>query len=129
MRSLPSKGIRELLIDGLNVWLQVPELNLQKIRKIILMLHTSSLMYHPFALNNQGKSNQNSRLDDIEDGSRLRRGMPSAHMIYGESQTINSASYVQICALAETLKLSNPISVSVFCGQSGYLLNCNVLRC
>lgn len=57
------------------------------------------------------------RLDDIEDGSRLRRGMPSAHMIYGESQTINSATYVHTRAITEAAKLSNPVSLSIVCGQ------------
>ena len=48
MRNLPSKGIRQLLIDGLNLWLQVPEPSIERIRKIIVMLHTSALMYRTF---------------------------------------------------------------------------------
>lgn len=34
------------------------------------------------------------RVDDIEDNSKLRRGMPVAHSIYGVPSTINTANYV-----------------------------------
>ena len=47
-----------------------------------------------------------SRLDDIEDGSQLRRGRPAAHIIYGTSQTVNSATYlcIKACRLVEQLQ-------------------------
>ncbi|KAA8641982.1 polyprenyl synthetase family protein [Aspergillus tanneri] len=32
-------------------------------------------------------------IDDIGDGSRLRRGLPAAHAKYGLSQTVNSVTY------------------------------------
>lgn len=48
--------------------------------------------------------------------------MPSAHVVYGESQTINSASYVQTRAFAEAARLSNPHAVSILCGQSKCLM-------
>ena len=118
MRPLPSKRIHEVLIDGLNLWLQVPDLSLERIHDIAVMLHTSSLMYRVFLtwsyLENLIKD---FRLDDIVDGSKLRRDMPSAHMVYGESQTINSATYVQTRAFAEAAKLSNPITIPIFYGQ------------
>ncbi|KAL8684005.1 MAG: hypothetical protein Q9186_000035 [Xanthomendoza sp. 1 TL-2023] len=100
VKSMPSKKVREVLIDGLNRWLQLPEKSLDIIRNIVVMLHTAALM-----------------LDDIEDGSMLRRGLPSAHVVYGESQTINSASYVQVRAFAEAAKLSHPDAVSIFCEE------------
>lgn len=34
-----------------------------------------------------------SRIDDIEDGSELRRSLPCAHCVFGPSITINSANY------------------------------------
>ena len=49
-----------------------------------------------------------SRIDDIEDSSRLRRGIPVAHHIFGNAQTLNSANYVYFVALQELLKLDNP---------------------
>jgi hypothetical protein len=47
IKSLPGKGIRDILIDALNVWLQVPERQLGIIKKVVELLHTSSLMYAP----------------------------------------------------------------------------------
>lgn len=44
IQSMPSKGVRDRLIDSLNIWLQVPEEPLQIIRNVVHLLHTSSLM-------------------------------------------------------------------------------------
>jgi geranylgeranyl pyrophosphate synthase len=49
-----------------------------------------------------------SRIDDIEDGSELRRGHPAAHAIFGIPQTINAANYVYFVALERTLALKHP---------------------
>lgn len=73
------------------------------------------------------------RIDDVEDGSALRRGVPGnlppttklkflcinyslivAHKIYGIPTTINSANYVYFKALQKTLELGHPDAVSVF---------------
>ena len=43
--SLPSKGVRNSVIDALETWYQVPERPLEIIRTIINMLHSYSLMY------------------------------------------------------------------------------------
>lgn len=32
-------------------------------------------------------------IDDIEDGSLMRRGFPCAHIVYGIPATLNSANY------------------------------------
>jgi geranylgeranyl diphosphate synthase type 3 len=40
-----------------------------------------------------------SRLDDIQDNSVLRRGVPAAHTIYGVPSTINAATYANFLAL------------------------------
>lgn len=42
---MPSKGFRNAVIDGLEVWYQVPEKSLNVIRHVINLLHSSSLMY------------------------------------------------------------------------------------
>jgi geranylgeranyl diphosphate synthase type 3 len=44
-------------------------------------------------------------MDDVEDDSELRRGVPVAHQIYGVPQTINTANYVYFLAFQELLKL------------------------
>ncbi|KAJ5566731.1 uncharacterized protein N7459_010113 [Penicillium hispanicum] len=84
MRSLPSKGVREALIDAMNVWLVLPERTVKVIKSIAQKLHSSSLL-----------------LDDIEDSSPLRRGQPAAHTIFGSPQTINCANYLLVCKLED----------------------------
>ena len=44
-------------------------------------------------------------LDDIEDGSELRRGAPTAHKVFGEALTINSANYLYFVALEKVKPL------------------------
>lgn len=41
---MPSKGVRNSVIDGLEMWYQVPEKSLKTIRDIVALLHSSSLM-------------------------------------------------------------------------------------
>lgn len=55
-----------------------------------------------------------TRLDDLEDGSPLRRGKPSTHNIYGNAQTINSATYQYTQATGMAAKLSNPACFRIF---------------
>lgn len=40
-------------------------------------------------------------MDDVEDSSELRRGIPVAHKVYGVPQTINSANYVYFLAMQQ----------------------------
>lgn len=51
-------------------------------------------------------------IDDIEDNSILRRGVPVAHSIYGVASTINAANYVFFLALEKVQQLNHD-SVSV----------------
>jgi len=93
----PGKDIRSQLIAAFNEWLEVPPESLEVITKVVGMLHTASLL-----------------VDDVEDSSLLRRGLPVAHSIFGTAQTINSANYVYFCALQELQKLKNPNAMIVF---------------
>lgn len=77
LASRPGKEIRSKLIDAFNYWLQVPDEHLSRVRKVVDMLHTASLL-----------------MDDVEDNSDLRRGLPVAHRVYGTPQVLNSANYV-----------------------------------
>lgn len=97
MYGQPGKEIRSQLIAAFNVWLKVPEQSLAIITKVVGMLHTASLL-----------------IDDVEDSSVLRRGVPVAHNIFGTAQTINSANYVYFCALQELLKLNNPTAIKIY---------------
>jgi geranylgeranyl diphosphate synthase type 3 len=93
----PGKDIRKQLIAAFNEWLEVPAEGVEIITKVVGMLHTASLL-----------------VDDIEDSSLLRRGLPVAHSIFGTAQTINSANYVYFLALQELQKLKNPKAITIY---------------
>ncbi|MCO5596187.1 hypothetical protein L7F22_050247 [Adiantum nelumboides] len=86
----PGHGVRSKLINTLDWWLKVPSEKLKLIDETIRMLHTSSLM-----------------IDDIEDGSELRRGKPSSHMVYGVPLTINAANYVYFLGISQLIEMSD----------------------
>ncbi|KJZ69127.1 hypothetical protein HIM_11485 [Hirsutella minnesotensis 3608] len=88
--SMPSKGVRDSLIDAINCWLQVPLHSRHIIKELIQKLHDASLI-----------------LDDIEDNSPTRRGKPAVHMIFGHSQAINSANFMFVSAVQSARRLTN----------------------
>ncbi|KAB8346120.1 hypothetical protein FH972_023168 [Carpinus fangiana] len=96
----PGKDIRSQMIAAFNTWLRVPPTSLDIITKVVGMLHTASLL-----------------VDDVEDSSNLRRGVPVAHAIFGTAQTINSANYVYFLALKELGKLNNPRAIDVYADE------------
>ncbi|KIS67357.1 farnesyltranstransferase [Mycosarcoma maydis] len=87
--SNPGKEVRTKLIEAFNVWLQVPTRKLDAICNVVRMLHTASLL-----------------MDDVEDNSDLRRGIPVAHKIYGIPQTINTANYVYFLVFSEIFRMN-----------------------
>jgi geranylgeranyl diphosphate synthase type 3 len=95
--SQPGKDFRTQLIASFNSWLDVPADSLEVITKVVGMLHNASLL-----------------VDDVEDNSVLRRGLPVAHSIFGTAQTINSANYIYFAALQELQKLKNPKTVTIY---------------
>ncbi|KAI1656206.1 geranylgeranyl diphosphate synthase [Daldinia decipiens] len=82
--ALPSKCIREKFIDALNTWFDCPQGSVIVIKRVISMLHNSSLI-----------------LDDFQDNSTLRRGKPTTHTVFGPAQSINSAAYIIVKAVSE----------------------------
>jgi len=98
--SVPGKNVREKLMKGINLWMNVDAEKVSSILEIIQMLHNASLL-----------------LDDIEDSSILRRGQPVAHSIYGVASTINSANYVMFIGLEKVSSLGHPDAVTVFTEQ------------
>src|SRR5260364_184134 len=56
-------------------------------------------------------------IDDIEDNSKLRRGFPVAHSIYGIPSVINSANYVYFLGLEKVLTLDHLDAVKLFTRQ------------
>ncbi|KAJ9364273.1 geranylgeranyl pyrophosphate synthase [Paecilomyces variotii] len=95
--SLPSKGIREAFIDGLNVWFTLPPHLINQFKSITQTMHNASLM-----------------LDDIEDASPLRRGQPATHVIFGAGQTINSANFLLLQAADQVRQLDNQRCWDIF---------------
>nr|WGJ63578.1 geranylgeranyl pyrophosphate synthase [Aspergillus striatus] len=79
--SLPGKQLRTQLVLAFNEWFRVPDDKLQLIVDATELLHTASLL-----------------VDDIQDGSKLRRGHPAAHTVFGSAQTINSANFAYFLA-------------------------------
>jgi geranylgeranyl pyrophosphate synthase len=55
-------------------------------------------------------------IDDIQDNSKLRRGVPVAHNIYGVPLTINAANYIYFLAMQKALTLRHSDVTQVFVG-------------
>jgi geranylgeranyl diphosphate synthase type 3 len=73
---------------------------LNSIKDIVGDLHNASLM-----------------IDDIEDNSKLRRGCPVAHSIFGIPTVINGANYAYFLALEKCHALNNRAAMDVFVGE------------
>ncbi|KAL8730352.1 MAG: hypothetical protein Q9166_004117 [cf. Caloplaca sp. 2 TL-2023] len=86
----PGKSFRRQLLSALNFWTGVDESSLGIVNRVVEMLHNASLL-----------------IDDIQDNSRLRRGSPSAHLVFGTAQTINAANYVYYLAQRELTGLKD----------------------
>jgi len=56
-------------------------------------------------------------IDDIEDNSKLRRGVPVAHSIFGIPTVINSANYAYFLALEKCHALNNARAMNFFVGE------------
>ena len=95
--NVPGKNVRGTLITAFNKWLRVPKERVEEVAEVVRMLHTSSLL-----------------IDDIEDDSSLRRGVPVAHSIYGLPSTLNTANYVYVMALAKVMGLGSEEAMRVF---------------
>jgi geranylgeranyl diphosphate synthase type 3 len=95
--NVPGKNIREKMIAAWNKWLKLDDEKVQKITEVVKMLHTSSLL-----------------IDDIEDDSTLRRGVPVAHNIYGLPSTLNTANYVYVLALEKCMHLNSLEATQIF---------------
>ncbi|TIA86374.1 hypothetical protein E3P99_03695 [Wallemia hederae] len=90
INSTQGKQFRLKLIDAFNSWLDVGDSDLATISTVIDKLHNASLL-----------------IDDIEDDSDMRRGLPVAHRIYGTPSTINTANYIYFIALDDLLSLND----------------------
>ena len=88
------KKFRSVLIQAFNKLYRIPDPELDIVIQIIETLHNSSLI-----------------IDDIEDGSALRRGQPAAHVLYGVPMSLNTANYMYFKAMDLIWKL--PIDATI----------------
>mmetsp|Transcript_55396 Transcript_55396/g.96690 ORF Transcript_55396/g.96690 Transcript_55396/m.96690 type:complete len:334 (+) Transcript_55396:128-1129(+) len=93
----PGKDVRGLLIDAFQLWFKCEPAKVDSVKSIIANLHNASLL-----------------IDDIEDNSKVRRGQPSAHMIFGIAPVINAANYVYFLGLEACQKLGSASAMNVF---------------
>ncbi|KAF7125774.1 hypothetical protein CNMCM5793_002067 [Aspergillus hiratsukae] len=91
IRSLSGKNTLAKFISCLRVWFSVPDNKASVLKEVMVMLFNSTLL-----------------LDDIEDGSTLRRGRPAAHLKFGLSQTVNTATFLHAEAVGDTLEHLGP---------------------
>ncbi|XP_018305764.1 geranylgeranyl pyrophosphate synthase isoform X2 [Mycetomoellerius zeteki] len=94
---VPGKQIRAKLAKAFNYWLKISDDKVQEIDDIINMLHNSSIL-----------------IDDIQDNSTMRRGIPVAHSVHGIANSINAACY--IIAIRVT-NLKHPAATQVYMEQ------------
>ncbi|XP_012530040.1 geranylgeranyl pyrophosphate synthase-like isoform X2 [Monomorium pharaonis] len=97
---VPGKQIRVKLIKAFNYWLRISDEKLQAIDDIVNMLHNSSIV-----------------IDDIQDHSIMRRGIPVAHSVYGIASALNAASYILFIALERVVNLQHPMATKVYMEQ------------
>ena len=97
LSKIPGKDVRGSLIDCFQQWLCIDSCTISTIKDIVASLHNASLL-----------------VDDIEDNSKLRRGRPVAHSIFGIASTINCANYVYFLALEKCQSLQNAEATSIF---------------
>lgn len=100
IQKIPGKKIRSKLSIALNYWMNIPAEKSQSIGEIVQTLHNASLL-----------------IDDIEDNSSLRRGLPVAHSIYGVAMTINAANYAFFLALDKVQQLNHPDATKIYTEQ------------
>lgn len=86
IKSMPSKGVRTMFLQAMNQWFKVSDSDLETVDTVVKSLHNASLI-----------------LDDIEDDSKLRRGKPATHLLFGQAQAINSAT----CLFVRATQLVN----------------------
>ncbi|XP_023934682.2 terpene synthase-like [Bicyclus anynana] len=82
IQQVKGKQMRIKIILAFNHWLQVPEDKLQYSLEVFNLLHNGGLL-----------------IDDIQDDSVVRRGMPAAHCVYGLPLTINASLHVFLLAM------------------------------
>ncbi|RAH71548.1 FPP/GGPP synthase family protein [Aspergillus aculeatinus CBS 121060] len=96
LSSLPTKGVRHTIIEALRTWIDIPDDFLPDLLSIVGDIHNISLM-----------------LDDVEDGSPLRRSKPAAHSVFGVGQTVNSATFQLVEVIGRVAQVAGPLAQTI----------------
>jgi geranylgeranyl diphosphate synthase type 3 len=51
------------------------------------------------------------RIDDMQDNSTIRRGIPAAHTVYGVPSTINAANFILLISLKHSQDIHYPEAI------------------
>ncbi|XP_023934635.2 terpene synthase-like [Bicyclus anynana] len=81
------KQLRVKIALAFNYWLRVRDDKLRHIVDTVNMLHNGTLL-----------------IDDIQDNSTVRRGLPSAHCVFGVPLTVNTSLHVMFLVLQRMLE-------------------------
>ncbi|XP_076763607.1 terpene synthase-like [Xylocopa sonorina] len=85
------KMLTATLPKVLNYWFNIPQDKLNIIEDIAQLIGIGYLI-----------------IDDIQDNSTMRRGIPVAHIVYGIGSASNSALYAMSIAVKRVLQLNHP---------------------
>ncbi|XP_039749955.1 geranylgeranyl pyrophosphate synthase-like [Pararge aegeria] len=90
------KQMRLKIALAFNHWLRLPDDKLRYIVETLKMLHNAGLL-----------------MDDIQDNSNIRRGIPAAHSVFGLPLTINTSMHIVLLVLARIIDLGHK-AVEIF---------------
>ncbi|XP_050669643.1 terpene synthase-like isoform X4 [Leptidea sinapis] len=88
IKNLPTKEWCRNMQTSFNHWLRVPQDKLEEVINITEMFYICTVIE-----------------DDILDGTKLRRGVPTAHSTFGLPLTVNSISHLQLLILQRCMRL------------------------
>ncbi|CAK1545966.1 unnamed protein product [Leptosia nina] len=97
---IKNKQLRVKLPLAFNEFYKLPDELANKIVDLVDMLHNGTLL-----------------IDDIQDNTLIRRGVPAAHSVYGIPLTLNTALHVIVLMVTRLLELGNPMAIKVFCEE------------
>jgi geranylgeranyl diphosphate synthase, type III len=81
LSKIPGKDVRGILLDAFQVWLQIPNDKIERIKMIISSLHNARYTFPPLTIPSLFVTLPSLLIDDIEDNSKMRRGVPVAQSI------------------------------------------------
>ncbi|XP_050669640.1 terpene synthase-like isoform X1 [Leptidea sinapis] len=96
IKKLPTKEWRRNMKTSFNYWLRVPQDKMEEVVDITEMFYVCTVIE-----------------DDILDGTKLRRGVPTAHSTFGLPLTVNSIAHLLLLVLQRCTQL-HPKAALIF---------------